>query len=180
MVRLLENNLLLLGLVSMFCLNGHELCLATFCGITLLSTGDAEWINRFSILVLRTAIICILVWVLGAVTSKCFGVSFPGLGWFSHMPVLMSYSECSRVSLCRSLRLSPAVHSVLLSLWALATLTSLDSQLHFFHLGGPQGPAWVPPLWSTAWRLWRQQAGYMCGLCCLFLVSRDHCLSLLV
>ena len=26
---------------------------------------------------LRTAIICILVWVLGAVTSKCFGVFFP-------------------------------------------------------------------------------------------------------
>lgn len=157
MVRLLENNLLLLGLVSMFCLNGQELRLATFCGLTLLSTGDAEWINRFSILVLRTAIICILVWVLGAVTSKCFGVSFPGLGWFSHMPVLKSYSECSRVSLCRSFPLS-------LSSCPLSAALPVSSRhpdflglpAPFPPLGGPTGPAWVPPPWSTAWRLSRQ------------------------
>lgn len=104
---------------------------------------------------LRTAIICILVWVLGAVTSKCFGGSFPGLAWFSHMQVLISYSAYSRVSLCRSLHfsLSPAFYSVLVSPVSSSHLDFLGLPAPFPPLGEPTGSAWVPSPWSTAWRL---------------------------
>lgn len=137
----------------------------------------------FLVWLLRRAVICILVWVLGAVTSKSFCSSFPGLQQFSHMQVLMSYSTYSRVSLCRSLHfsLSPQLSTQCwCPLWALATLASLDSQLHFLNLGSPQA---LPGFLLPGPRPGNSQGSKLgkCVACVVcFLSSRDHCLLLLV
>ena len=106
---------------------------------------------------LRTAIICILVWVLGAVTSKCFGVFFPWPWMVLSHEVLISYSAYSRVSLCRSLHfsLSPAFYSVLVSLVSSSHLDFFGLPAPFPPLGEPTGSACVPSPWSTAWRLFK-------------------------
>lgn len=62
---------------------------------------------------------------------------------------LVSYSTYSRISLCRSLHfsLSPQLSTQCWSpLWGLATLASLDSQLHFHTLGRQALPGFLLPV----------------------------------
>lgn len=78
---------------------------------------------EFWVLSLQNVLVFLSLALDGSLTCQCWRVTRSALGW---------------ASVDLFLSLSPAVHSVLLSLWALATLTSLDSQLRFLHLGGPQ------------------------------------------
>lgn len=105
------------------------------------------WISRFLFWLLRTAIICILVWVLGAVTLKCFGGSFPWpcmvLSHANFWLVAQHTPGWASVDLF-IFSLSPAFYSG-------AGLTCDSSHLDFLGLpapfppmGEPTGSAWVP------------------------------------
>lgn len=182
MVRLLENNLLLLGLVFVFCLNGQELRSATFWGITLLGTHDAMWVSRFSILAFENSHYLYPCVSSGCCHFKMFWCFFPWPWMVLSHEVLISYSAYSRVSLCRSLHfsLSPAFYSVLVSLVSSSHLDFLGLPAPFPLLGEPTGSAWVPSPWSTAWRLLKAVSWAHVWLVLFVSCLRDHCLSLLV
>lgn len=72
--------------------------------------------------------------------------------------------------------LSPLFYIIILFL---ASLVSLNSQLHLFISGFSLGCAWVPPPSAVAWKLCQgSKLGQSSGSLHLFFIFQDYCLSL--